>query len=116
MNMKIVAGSLSDLREKRERLVQAIAKICEKLPGHISGHDLERYHLGMVTDEAEFARLEEHQLWCGTCIDRADARRENKYWTVQLGSWQDDQSAIIRSNSWALISAPLSHLPIRRLK
>jgi hypothetical protein len=30
-----------------------------KLPGHICDHDLERYHLGMVKDEAELAALEE---------------------------------------------------------
>jgi len=29
---------------------------------HISDHDLERYHLGMVKDEAELAALEEHYL------------------------------------------------------
>ena len=27
---------------------------------HISDHDLERYHLGMVVDEAELATLEGH--------------------------------------------------------
>ena len=30
----------------------------------ISDHDLERYHLGMVKDEAELASIEEHLLWC----------------------------------------------------
>jgi hypothetical protein len=39
----------------------------------ISHHDLERYHLGMVKDEAELAVLEEHLLWCGACVDRAEA-------------------------------------------
>ena len=34
---------------------------------------LERYHLGMVKDEAELAAVEEHLLWCSPCIDRADA-------------------------------------------
>jgi hypothetical protein len=29
---------------------------------HISDHDLERYHLGMVTDEDELTALEEHYL------------------------------------------------------
>jgi hypothetical protein len=47
--MRILAGTLRDLRERRERVVQMIAKVCEKLPGHISDHDLERYHLGMLT-------------------------------------------------------------------
>ena len=54
-------------------MVQMIAKVCEKLPGHISDHDLERYHLGMLTDEGELAPLEEHLLWCGPCVDRAEA-------------------------------------------
>src|SRR5438045_3536699 len=29
---------------------------------HIDDHDLERYHLGMVTDETELAQFEEHML------------------------------------------------------
>jgi hypothetical protein len=37
---------------------------------HISNHDLERYHLGMVVDEADLAVLEEHLLWCEYCVDR----------------------------------------------
>jgi hypothetical protein len=39
---------------------------------HISDHDLERYHLGMVTDEAELAALEEHYLGCPECAKRAE--------------------------------------------
>jgi hypothetical protein len=39
---------------------------------HISDHDLERYHLGMVKDEAELAPLEEHLLWCPECVKRAE--------------------------------------------
>jgi hypothetical protein len=39
---------------------------------HISDHDLERYHLGMVTDEAELTRLEEHYLGCPECAGRAE--------------------------------------------
>jgi hypothetical protein len=34
---------------------------------HISDHDFERYHLGMVTDETELARIEEHYLGCPEC-------------------------------------------------
>ena len=37
---------------------------------HISDHDLERYHLGMVKG-AELESLEEHILGCGDCADRA---------------------------------------------
>lgn len=38
---------------------------------HVSDHDLERYHLGQITDEAELAAIEEHLLICPSCIDRA---------------------------------------------
>jgi hypothetical protein len=40
---------------------------------HIPDHDLERYYLGMVKDEAELASLEEHLLVCPACIARAEA-------------------------------------------
>lgn len=43
---------------------------------HISDHDLERYHLGMVTDEAELATLEEHLLVCLPCIEQAELAAE----------------------------------------
>ena len=49
------------------------AKVYARLPRHIDDHGLERYHLGMMKDEAELAALEEHLLWCGPCIDRAEA-------------------------------------------
>ena len=39
---------------------------------HISDHDLERFHLGMVKDEAELAMIEEHLLICSDCIDAAE--------------------------------------------
>jgi hypothetical protein len=29
--------------------------------------------LGMMKDEGELAALEEHLLWCGVCVDHADA-------------------------------------------
>ena len=38
--------------------------------GHISDHDLERYHLGMVAG-AELVALEDHIIGCGDCADRA---------------------------------------------
>jgi hypothetical protein len=44
--------------------------------GHISDHDLERFILGTITDEAELAPLEEHLLVCAECIDRAEETRE----------------------------------------
>jgi len=73
MDMKLVAGKIRDLRAQRQRVAQVLAKVYPKLPSHIDDHDLERYHLGMVKDEAELAALEEHLLWCGACVDRAEA-------------------------------------------
>jgi hypothetical protein len=39
---------------------------------HITDHDAERYHLGIVTDESELAALEEHYLGCPQCAERAE--------------------------------------------
>jgi hypothetical protein len=44
---------------------------------HISDHDLERYYLGMVTQEEELAPLEEHLLWCQSCVDRAEETQDS---------------------------------------
>jgi hypothetical protein len=38
---------------------------------HLSDHDLERYHLGMIRQETELAPFEEHLLVCGDCATRA---------------------------------------------
>ena len=38
---------------------------------HISGDDLERFHLGKITDDAELASIEEHLLWCSRCLAAA---------------------------------------------
>lgn len=43
---------------------------------HISDHDLERYSLGMVTREEERAPLEEHILWCQSCVKRAEETQD----------------------------------------
>ncbi len=43
---------------------------------HISDTDLERYHLGMVTDDSELAALEEHYLGCPDCATRAEEAAE----------------------------------------
>jgi hypothetical protein len=72
MNRKLLAGKLRSLRARRKRVARLLAKVLAKL-GHINEHDLERYHLGMVKDEAELAALEEHLLCCGACVDRAEA-------------------------------------------
>jgi hypothetical protein len=42
---------------------------------HISDHDLERFHLGTLTDE-ELAAIEEHLLICSPCVDAAIATAE----------------------------------------
>ena len=39
---------------------------------HISQHDLERYHLGMVTDKRELKRVENHIITCPRCAMRAE--------------------------------------------
>ena len=44
---------------------------------HISDHDLERYYLGMVSDEIELAPLEEHLLSCSECVARAEQTQEH---------------------------------------
>ena len=43
---------------------------------HISDHDLERFHLGMVKAETELATIEDHLLWCSTCVNRAEEYAE----------------------------------------
>jgi hypothetical protein len=73
MEMKIVARKLRNLRAKRERVTRVMAKVYGRLAGHIDDHDLERYHLGKVRAGAELAALEEHLLWCGVCVERAEA-------------------------------------------
>ena len=54
----------------------------------ISDHDLERYHLGMVTG-AVLEALEDHIICCGECADRA----------AQAGSYVDAiRAGIITGN------------------
>jgi hypothetical protein len=36
---------------------------------HIGDHDLERYYLGMIEEEAELAPFEEHLLACVECAE-----------------------------------------------
>ena len=43
---------------------------------HISAHDLERYYLGMVTEEEGLAPLEEHILGCPWCAERAEETQD----------------------------------------
>lgn len=37
---------------------------------------MERYYLGMLTDEAELALLEEHLLVCPACVKRAEESQD----------------------------------------
>ena len=39
---------------------------------HVSDHDLECYHQGIVVDDAQLAHLEEHLLVCPECLERAE--------------------------------------------
>jgi hypothetical protein len=57
-------------------VARLLAKVLAKL-GHINEHDLERYHLGMVKDEAELAALEEHLLWSDICLSRAEGMADH---------------------------------------
>lgn len=43
---------------------------------HPSDHDLERYYLGLITEEAELGALEEHLLACAGCVQRAKATQD----------------------------------------
>jgi hypothetical protein len=43
---------------------------------HVSDHDLERYHLGAVVNEAELVPFEEHLLACSECVERAEQAAE----------------------------------------
>jgi hypothetical protein len=44
--------------------------------GHLCVHDLERYHLGMVQDEAELVSIEEHFMACSQCAELAEETAE----------------------------------------
>jgi len=39
---------------------------------HVSEHDLKRYNLGLITEEAELADLEKHLLSCPACMERSN--------------------------------------------
>jgi hypothetical protein len=73
MDMKLIFRNHDDARPRQGTNVrQAIAEVYEMAPEHIDDHNLERYHLGMVKDEAELAALDEHLLSCQGCVDRAE--------------------------------------------
>jgi hypothetical protein len=72
MDSKVIRDTLLRLRAEKRRIELAIAAVEQQMPGHISVENLERYHLGDVSDEAELAPLEEHLLWCASCVGRAE--------------------------------------------
>ncbi len=43
---------------------------------HVTGEDLERYHLGMVREEGELSSFEEHLLACPECVKQAETSAE----------------------------------------
>jgi hypothetical protein len=43
---------------------------------HISDDDLERYYLGMITQDEELALLEEHIIGCQFCATRAEEAQD----------------------------------------
>jgi hypothetical protein len=72
MDRKLLLQTLRELRAYR-RAVQDKLTMAESLAaGHVTDYDFERYHLGMVADEAELARIEEHYLGCPECAERAE--------------------------------------------
>jgi hypothetical protein len=42
------------------------------MESRISDHDLERYHLGLVTREEELANPEEHLARCPKCVEETE--------------------------------------------
>jgi hypothetical protein len=65
----IDATTLTRLKAKRKAAQRLIS--AEKKRGHITDHDLERNHLGRVTDPKELESLEKHLLSCILCVVRA---------------------------------------------
>jgi hypothetical protein len=57
---------------------------------HISDHDLERYYLGVVKDDAELADLEDHLFACPDCVARAEISDDYVNlirWALVEGDW-----------------------------
>jgi anti-sigma factor RsiW len=72
---------------------------------HISDHNLERYHLGMVTGEAELALLEEHYPACPECAERVE----------ELASYVDAIRAAIVEGGLDSIRRDREHRPVSHL-
>lgn len=61
MNRALILQTLRELRARRREVHEELAR-AEAQAGHITDHDLERYHLGIVTEEPELARIEEGRI------------------------------------------------------
>jgi hypothetical protein len=72
MDRTELARNFRNLRARRNRVARVTAKVDDKLAHHVEDHKLERFHLGMVKDEAELAAMEEHLLCCPVCVQRAE--------------------------------------------
>jgi hypothetical protein len=69
MDQKLISEAIRAIRARRRFVQQEIFQLEDR---HVSDHDLERYHLGMIPDGPELDALEEHLLVCGECVDRAE--------------------------------------------
>jgi hypothetical protein len=76
VDSKITRETLLRLQAEQRRIACQIAEVQQQLSGHVSDHDLERYHLQMILDEAELAPVEEHLLWCHFCVERGEKAAE----------------------------------------
>lgn len=54
---------------------------------HLTADELELYSLGMVKDNGQLARLEEHLLVCEYCVDRA----------TQMDDWVTAMKSALRA-------------------
>ena len=59
---------------------------------HLSDADLERYHLGMITEDIELTEVEEHYLACPECARRAE----------EVAQYVDTLRAAMAKKGWDL--------------
>jgi hypothetical protein len=70
-----ITEALGRPRADRIRILALMDKISPQLD-HLDDHDLERYHLGMVTEDAEIDRMEQHLIACVECVRRAEETQD----------------------------------------
>ena len=66
-------GRSANCTRKRSGWNEFLPRPTKNSPAISTITTLERYHLGMVTDQAELGPLEEHLWRCAVCVDRAEA-------------------------------------------